>query len=217
MTYEKKSDLLVVTKAKELCSYIITVTQKSPKQFRFTFVSRLQNLGLDVIQHIYFANEIHIGKDRDRNAIERISLQRRAMTELKLIAYISELAMTQQCILFKQYEQIAKMTTDCQRLLGAWINSDKKRLTSKDVCTIGCLSGVLVIWASWWWLRSPGNNTNNAANVNNDGNVNINGNNVNNDNGGVRPALPQPRMPETLFCAGQVCAPGQRNQIPSLR
>ncbi|MBR0172310.1 MAG: hypothetical protein IJQ21_05920 [Lachnospiraceae bacterium] len=40
-----------------------------------------------------------------------------------------------------------------------------------------------------WWLRSPGNNDNNAANVNNDGFVNNNGNNVNNDNG-VRPALP---------------------------
>ena len=41
----------------------------------------------------------------------------------------------------------------------------------------------------WWWLRSPGNNQNNAANVNNDGSVNYNGNNVNNDNNCVRPAL----------------------------
>ena len=24
----------------------------------------------------------------------------------------------------------------------------------------------------WWWLRSPGNNQNNAANVNNDGSLN---------------------------------------------
>ena len=27
-----------------------------------------------------------------------------------------------------------------------------------------------------WWLRSPGNNQNNAVNVNNDGNVDRNGN-----------------------------------------
>lgn len=40
-----------------------------------------------------------------------------------------------------------------------------------------------------WWLRSPGNNQNNAANVNNDGSINYNGNNVNNDNDCVRPAL----------------------------
>jgi len=41
---------------------------------------------------------------------------------------------------------------------------------------------------NWWWLRSQGDNPNNAAIVNNDGSVNSNGNNVNNDNG-VRPAL----------------------------
>ena len=71
--------------------------------------------------------------------------------------------------------------------------------------------------SSWWWLRSPGYNTKNAAVVNNDGNVNINGNNVNNSAGGVRPALPQPRLPETTSHVGRVCAMGQRNQIPSCR
>ena len=39
-----------------------------------------------------------------------------------------------------------------------------------------------------WWLRSPGNNDNNAANVDGSGWVNDNGNNVNNDNVGIRPA-----------------------------
>ena len=126
---EKKSDLLVVTKAKELCSYIMTVTQKSPKQFRFTFVSRLQNLSLDVIENIYYANEIYIGKGGEKNAEKRLFLQHHALTALKLVAYISELAMTEHCILFKQYEQIAKLASDCQRLLGAWINSDKKRFS----------------------------------------------------------------------------------------
>ena len=39
----------------------------------------------------------------------------------------------------------------------------------------------------WWWLRSPGNEQNNAANVNTDGS--LNNNNVNNDNNVVRPDL----------------------------
>ena len=125
-----KSELTVVTKAKDLCSYIITITQKSPKQFRFTFVTRLQNLALDVIQYIYYANEIFINKTNTKNAEKRLSLQHQALTTLKLLAYISELAMKEKCILFKQFEQIAKQTTDCQRLLGAWINSDRKRLST---------------------------------------------------------------------------------------
>lgn len=36
----------------------MTVTHKSPKEFRFSFVSRLQNLVLDVVENIIRANEI---------------------------------------------------------------------------------------------------------------------------------------------------------------
>ena len=48
---KKSNQLIVITKAKELCSYVMTVTQKSPKHFRFTFVTRMQNLSLDVIEN----------------------------------------------------------------------------------------------------------------------------------------------------------------------
>ncbi len=63
------------------------------------------------------------------------------------------------------------------------------------------LSGEGLARAGWWWLRSPGNNQNNAANVNTDGSVNRNGDNVNNDNNAVRPAFP--RLPETQPEAGR--------------
>ena len=35
--------------------------------------------------------------------------------------------MKQNCILPKQYEQITKQIYDVQNMLGAWMNSDKKR------------------------------------------------------------------------------------------
>ena len=50
MSQPNQSELIVITKAKELCAYVMTVTQKSPKHFRFTFVTRMQNLSLDVIE-----------------------------------------------------------------------------------------------------------------------------------------------------------------------
>ena len=50
---------------------------------------------------------------------------------------------------------------------------------------MGFMSGIRLNGCNWW-LRSPGNNQNNAMNVNNDGS--LNNNNVNNDNNGVRPA-----------------------------
>ena len=58
----KQSELTVITKAKDLCSYLMTITQKSPKQFCFTFVSRLQNLTLSVIENLFRANDVYVSK-----------------------------------------------------------------------------------------------------------------------------------------------------------
>jgi len=43
--------------------------------------------------------------------------------------------------------------------------------------------------ASWWWLRSPGDNALSAAGVRSAGDVDVGGGRVSNNNGGVRPAL----------------------------
>ena len=40
--------------------YVMTVTDQSPRRFRFTLVSRMQNYALDVIENLYIANEIFI-------------------------------------------------------------------------------------------------------------------------------------------------------------
>ena len=124
----KQSELTVITKAKDLCSYVMTVTQKSPKQFRFTFTSRLQNLSLDVIEALYRANDTFVTKENPSSRDKRLEFQHQAMTNLKLLAYFSLLAREQNCILPKQYEQISRQSADCQNLLGAWINSDRRRL-----------------------------------------------------------------------------------------
>lgn len=44
------NELFVITKAKELATYILTVTDKAPKKFRFTLVRRMQNLLLNIIE-----------------------------------------------------------------------------------------------------------------------------------------------------------------------
>ena len=62
-----------------------------------------------------------------------------------------------------------------------------------------------------WWLRSPGNNDNNAAFVNGkNGNVNENGNNVKKEFG-VRPALPD--CQKCMEGSMRQCI-GQRNPVP---
>ena len=43
-----QSELQVITFAKNLCSYVMTITQKSPKQFRFSLIGRMQGYVLDI-------------------------------------------------------------------------------------------------------------------------------------------------------------------------
>ena len=124
----QQSEMAVITRAKELCAYIMTVTQKSPKQFRFTFVSRLQNLSLDVIEKLYRANDTFIKKTDQAAQARRLDFQHGALTDLRLLAYFAMLAMEQKCLLPKQYEMISRLSADTQNLLGAWINSDRRRL-----------------------------------------------------------------------------------------
>ena len=112
-----------------MCSYVITTTEKSPKRFRFTLVSRMQNLALEVLGQIYRANEIFVsGENREQASAKRIDRQHGALTSVKLLRYMALLAREQGCILPKQYEQITKQVSDYQTLLGAWINSDRKRM-----------------------------------------------------------------------------------------
>lgn len=92
--------------------------------------SRMQNLALQIIEQAYRANDVFIsGPDRETAKHRRLDLQHDAITSAKLLGYMALLAREQGCILPKQYEQITKLVHDCQNLLGAWINSDRKRLS----------------------------------------------------------------------------------------
>ena len=124
----RQSELTVIVKAKELASYVLTVTEKSPKRFRFTLVAKLQLYALDAIEHLYRANEVYAAKGDAAAAAQRLEFQHQTMTDLRLLAYLAQLAMEQGCILPKQYEQVSRQVYDCRNLLGAWMGSDRKRL-----------------------------------------------------------------------------------------
>ncbi len=123
-----ESELTVITRAKELCEYILAVTDKSPKKFRFTLVSRLQNYSLSVIEHLYRANNVFVAnRDQMGRCEKRLELQYEAMTELRLLSYLSMIARESQCILPRQQSQISSRIIETQKLLYAWIKSDGVR------------------------------------------------------------------------------------------
>lgn len=123
----QQSELSVIVKAKDLCSYIMTVTEKSPKRFRFTLVAKLQSYALNTVENLYRENEVFVKNGGTSAVKERLDFQHKAITELNLLGYMAQLSMEQTCITAKQYEQITKKIYDCKNLLGAWIKSDSKR------------------------------------------------------------------------------------------
>jgi len=123
---QKKNDLYVLTKAKELSKYVITVTEKAPKKYRFTLVVRLQNYCLDIIENILLANMLHLTDAR------RLEKQKEAGRLLELLGYFSMLCMETECILPNQFENISKLQAECLLFLGKWISSDKKRLEKSE-------------------------------------------------------------------------------------
>ncbi len=119
------NDLIVITVAKKLCAYVITVTEKSPKRFRGVFVNRMQNYCLDTIEWLLKANFIRM--DSTTNKEKRENYQKEAIIKLKLLGYIAMVAESSGCILKKQYKQISMQLAETINLIIAWKKSDDER------------------------------------------------------------------------------------------
>ena len=115
-----QSELQVITFAKNLCSYVMTITQKSPKQFRFSLIGRMQGYVLDIVEELYYANDIYVTPASRAGWAQRQAHQRKAMATLKLLSWVSQVSI----------QQISEQCWNTQNLLGAWIISDQKRLNS---------------------------------------------------------------------------------------
>ena len=78
-----QSELQVITRAKNLASYVYKITRKAPKEFRFSLIGRMHNYVLDIVQEMYFANDIFISPTRREGALMRQTKARsQPLTEL---------------------------------------------------------------------------------------------------------------------------------------
>lgn len=128
-TMKQENELSIMVKSRKLAEYIFTITEKSPKKFRFTITSRLQNLSLYAMENLIRANEIYVKeKTQTESYRKRLEYQREAMIDFKVLGYMAMIAREQECILPRQQEQIAKQVSECRKMLWAWMLSDKKRL-----------------------------------------------------------------------------------------
>ncbi len=129
-----QSELVVITNAKRLADYVFIITQKSPEHFRLTLTNRMQNYALDIIESLYAANDVYITKSDPAAYGRRLRYQNHALTCLRLLSYMGELAQGPdvQCILPKQFEEMSKRIAECHNTLLGWMASDKRRLTQTN-------------------------------------------------------------------------------------
>lgn len=92
----KDSDLIIITKTKNLITYIMTITEKSPVKFRYSFVTKIHNLLIEIIENIYISNDMPLGFEQRKQSQEFIK------TKFKVLDYLCEVSYNHKCITFNQ-------------------------------------------------------------------------------------------------------------------
>lgn len=123
----ENSELMVITKAKDIVRYSFTIAENAPKKFRFTLTTRIHNTSLDILENLILANEIMLTGDQSASR-ERKHFQQTASAKLTVLDALALAAREQQCILPKQYEHLSRLIYECDGLLKAWQRSDEKRM-----------------------------------------------------------------------------------------
>ena len=115
----RDKEMAVFTHAKKLSEYVFVITERSPKKFRWSIVSRLQNTSIDVIENLYRANYEH-------DVALLLKYQTGAAVSLNLLDFYAETAKTKQAISLRQMAILARGITECKKLLSGWIKSTKQ-------------------------------------------------------------------------------------------
>ena len=63
----EQNEFILITKAKDLVkhTFLMTNDRRFPKKYRFTVVNRLQDLVIDIFQHIQEANELDLSDPQE--------------------------------------------------------------------------------------------------------------------------------------------------------
>ena len=117
----RDSELFVFAKVKDLVSYILLISGKSPVKYRYSILNPLISTCLSIIELLYEANDMEFGLDR-------LSLIRRAKTKLKTVDFLSSIAANADCFTEKQHETILNRIGLASKYLMGFYNHSKKAL-----------------------------------------------------------------------------------------
>lgn len=127
-------ELQVITKAKELTKYVLIVTDKSNRRYKYTLVEKVVNISIDMISDMYKSNGAYLGKRVRKSSLDkRMSYQLQAIGKINLIEYLMEELEERGCILEKEKKHIDKLIYELEVYLSGWIKDTERRLELIEV------------------------------------------------------------------------------------
>lgn len=109
----RKDVLYVRVKAEDLVGYVINATESTPKKFRNTFVKRMQDYAIDVLENIVLANNLTEKK-------ERIPYMDKAFLSLQLLDSFARLSEENKLLTEHQFVTMSKMIAETLNYLLKW-------------------------------------------------------------------------------------------------
>lgn len=123
------SPLHILPVASNLIDYTLELTDNVkhfPKKVRFSIVNRIQDRVLEIRDDLVDANEIYpIIDEQDR--IDRLKLQRRALTGCKKLLYLIELSKKRGYIDKGTFDYWTKLTLDVKFMTAAWYKAEQSQ------------------------------------------------------------------------------------------
>ena len=114
-------DLVVISKAFDLCREMTQRTRKLPRDLKFVLGDRMLGTTYDVFDLLIEA----------RYSRSRVPLLRRANVMLERLRFQVRLCMEERLISVRQYEYIAEMVNEVGRMVGGWLKSTREETSDE--------------------------------------------------------------------------------------
>lgn len=121
---ERMQELAVITNGKKLCEYVYTITQNSPKKFRWSLIAKLQDCSYSYVEKLYYANELP--------PRARLVTLLEAQSMLKMMDFNCQMCKSSGAITHKQFNHLAELLYQCRITLRGWTKSFSVNSALKD-------------------------------------------------------------------------------------
>lgn len=112
-----KNELPIFVKWMEFLKWLLSTTEKFHKKTRFTFINRINNIGIDIAQCFVEAQYLS----------EKVIILKQINMKLEHLRILLRLCHELQYLSHKSYEFSVKQINEIGKMLGGWISQQRKK------------------------------------------------------------------------------------------